>query len=58
LQRIKAKPSASLISKTGRALDRILTEPSELIELWEESEEVDAWRAAVNALKVRVCKQP
>jgi hypothetical protein len=54
VKRIDARPSAALIGKACQALDRILTEPSELRELWEESEESEAWKAAVLALKARV----
>lgn len=52
--RVKLRPSAALIDKARRALDRILTEPSELLELWEESEESEAWQDAVSELKTRV----
>jgi hypothetical protein len=34
-------------------LDRILEEPSELLDLWQESEEFETWRAAVQDLKAR-----
>ena len=54
LQRVKVKPSASLIGKARQALDRIQTEPSELMELWDESDDWDAWRAALKALMARV----
>jgi hypothetical protein len=58
LQRVKVKPSATVIAKARRALDRIQTEPSELMELWEESDDADAWRAAVKALAARVSVLP
>jgi hypothetical protein len=49
------KPSPALAAKAQRALDRILTEPSELLELWEDvEEEVDNWKAAVQDLKARL----
>ena len=57
LQRVNVKPSATLIVKARRALDRIQTEPSEWMELWEDSDDLDAWRAAVNDLTVRVGAQ-
>ena len=43
-----------MIDKARRALDRILTEPSELRELWEEAEPSRKWQAAVEKLKARV----
>jgi hypothetical protein len=54
VEKVKLKPNQALLQKTHQALDRILTEPSELKELWEESEEAGEWIAAVKALKVRV----
>ena len=54
VQRVKLQPSASLIDMARRALDRILTEPSELLELWEEAEPSGEWQAAVEKLKARV----
>jgi hypothetical protein len=52
--RVKLQPSATLIDKARRALDRILTEPSELLELWDEAGPSGEWLAAVNKLKERV----
>ncbi|MFE4589879.1 DUF4259 domain-containing protein [Streptomyces laurentii] len=34
-----------------QALDRVVTEPSELLELWEESGEVHLWRADIDRLR-------
>jgi hypothetical protein len=47
-------PSADLATKARQVLDRILSEPSELLELWEEDGEPGEWRAAVIALKDRI----
>ena len=47
-------PSPELASKARRALDRILVEPSELLELWEEGDDSGEWRASVNELKGRI----
>jgi len=52
--RVGLQPSTSLIDKARRVLDRVLTEPSELMELWGESEDSSAWRAAVEGLKARI----
>jgi hypothetical protein len=54
VERVKLQPSPILIDKARRALDRILTEPSELLELWEEAEPSGEWQAAVKKLKARV----
>lgn len=51
---VKLEASPALIAKARRALDRILTEPSELMELWDESEDAAAWRASVEDLKARL----
>ena len=52
--RVALQPSPELIDKACRALDRILQEPSELLELWEDSGEPGEWREAVDELKSRV----
>ncbi len=44
----------SLAKKTVDVLDRILTEPSELVELWSDTEDFDAWQASVVELKVGI----
>ncbi len=54
IARVGIAPAPALAAKARRALDRILAEPSELMELWEESGEPGAWRAAVNELKDRI----
>lgn len=45
------KPSAELIKKALAALDRIQSEPSELIELWEGNAE---WIASLASLRARL----
>ena len=52
--RVGIVPSPELASKARRALDRILSEPSELLELWEESDDAGEWRASVGELKGRI----
>ena len=47
-------PDPELIDKALKALDRILAEDSELRELWEESDEFDAWKTSMQALRERV----
>jgi len=47
-------PNAALLQKANAAIDRILSENSELVELWEESDEAEAWRASIAQLKAAV----
>jgi len=54
VERIQLLPSADLAAKARRALDRVLAGPSELMELWDESGEAEAWQAAVRELKGRI----
>jgi hypothetical protein len=54
VDRIRLMPSPELAAKARRALDRVLAGPSELMELWDESEEAGQWRAAVRELKDRI----
>ncbi len=51
---VKVQPSEALMTKATRVLDRIISEPSELLELWQESDEGEMWLAAVRALKARI----
>lgn len=48
------QPQSALITKAQEALDRVLSEPSELLELWQDSDDYDAWRQSVLELKARV----
>jgi len=50
----KLSPDTALVEKARRAVARIQTEPSELLELWSESEEAAAWKASLQALANRV----
>jgi hypothetical protein len=54
VQNVKLAPSASVAVKSHKVLDRILSEPSELLELWQETDELDAWCSAVKDLRARV----
>jgi hypothetical protein len=47
------QPPQELVALAVRALDRILVQPSELLELWEESDEFEAWKNSVLDLKNR-----
>lgn len=50
----KIKPSKALVQKAHLAIEYILAENSELKELWQDSDEYEAWLASVNDLKNRV----
>lgn len=47
-------PSKALAEKAHKVIERILADDSELKELWQESEEFDAWKASVKDLAGRV----
>lgn len=46
-------PPQDLVILASQALDRILQPPSELLELWRESDEFEAWKKSVSDLKDR-----
>lgn len=50
----RIKPSFSLVAKCHQVIDRILTEPSELLELWEDSDEGEAWKSEMTNLRARL----
>ena len=43
-----------LAQKAQLALDRVLTRPSELLDLWEESEGFNAWKDTIAELRARI----
>lgn len=47
-------PPKELLDSAVRAIDRILTEPSELLELWGESEKFGEWKKHLTDLKERL----
>jgi hypothetical protein len=49
-----SKRRTDLIEKSQRAIEHILSERSELRELWQDSEHYADWRASVEALKARI----
>jgi hypothetical protein len=51
---VQLKPPVELIDKAQAAIARILAEDSELMELWQESDEFNAWLASLDDLRVRV----
>lgn len=44
----------ALLVKSHQVLDRILVQPSELLELWEESDLFDRWKDSITELKNRI----
>jgi hypothetical protein len=55
IKKTKISPSGELLEKARQSVARILTEPSELLELWNESDEDGAeWRACVENLASRL----
>lgn len=54
----KHMPSDALIAKARNALDRILAPPSELLELWSESDDLATWKTSVEDVKRRLAPQP
>lgn len=54
VERTKIVPAKELALKAKQALKRITTEPSELLELWQEADEGERWIDAVRDLERRV----
>ena len=54
VKRNKFSPSMELVRKAHRALDRIVSEPCELLDLWGETEDFAAWRVGIQELRSRV----
>lgn len=54
VEKTKLVPTKALAAKAHTVIDRILANESELKELWQESEEFDAWQASVKNLAARV----
>src|SRR3954470_20115642 len=44
----------TLVQQAHAALDRILTQPSELLDLWEETDDFDLWKNSLAELKSRL----
>jgi len=50
----KIPPPKELIDLAIQAIDRILSEPSELLELWQDSEDFETWTMHIKSLKQRI----
>jgi hypothetical protein len=54
VEKTKLVPGKALAAKARIVIERILADDSELKELWQESDEFDAWQASVKDLAARV----
>ena len=54
IEKKKLAPTPQLVDKAKRAVARVLTEPSELMELWFDSNDFDAWKSSVEDLTRRL----
>jgi hypothetical protein len=54
VETVNIRPTAELVAKAVAVVDRVLTAPSELLEVWGESDDVDAWKAALANLRSRL----
>jgi len=52
--RIKLQPNKQLVEKARSAIARILREPSEIMELWRDSEDFEAWKSSVEEVAARL----
>jgi Domain of unknown function (DUF4259) len=51
---VKAPPSEELVEKARRAVARVLTEPSELLDLWRDTKHFEEWKRVVEDLARRL----
>jgi hypothetical protein len=51
ITRCEVKSDDVLVEEARKALDRILTEPSELLEQWQESDDYETWEGNVRTLQ-------
>jgi hypothetical protein len=54
VERSKSTPSEALIEKARRSITRILTGPSELLELWQDSADFEVWKGSVEEVSRRL----
>jgi hypothetical protein len=54
VKKVKTTPGNQLLDKARQAVNRVLTEPSELLELWQESDEFEIWKTSIEALSKRL----
>jgi hypothetical protein len=56
VQANRTEPSRDLVQLAWRAIDRIVTAPSELMELWDERRKGPEWHATVEELRERIAR--
>jgi hypothetical protein len=54
IEKANIAPSDDLVRKAVAVVERVQSEPSELLELWAEGDEFEAWKAAVTDLRCRL----
>jgi hypothetical protein len=54
ISRQSQKPAPALIDKARHAVKRILGENSEIVELWQDSDQFELWRAGIENLQARL----
>ena len=54
VERYNRPPSGDLIRRALAVVDRVVSEPSELLELWTEGDDADAWKASIADLRTRL----
>lgn len=57
ISRVNPVFGSDIVSQATKAIDRILTPESELLELWQESDEFSDWKADVTDLRSRLQAQ-
>jgi hypothetical protein len=54
VERSESTPSDALIEKARRSIKRILTQPSELLELWQDTADFEVWKRSVEEVSLRL----
>lgn len=54
VSRLSAPPEPALIAKASAVVDRVVTSPSELLDLWQETEDKVRWEQYMAELKTRL----
>lgn len=54
IEKKKLAPTPQLVDKAKRAVERVVSEPSELMELWFDSNDFEAWKSSVEDLSRRL----
>lgn len=54
IETTKLTPTEDLVHKAVAVVDRVLSEPSELLELWAETDELETWKTTLADLRTRL----